>query len=137
MFCIKCGASFPKGTNFCPHCGQSSFRAAAAVSTSDAVAKSKKKGQPFSSLLLVVLVIIIVVGSYVIQTSSGKIRNDILTGVIYVFILIVSILSIPTIVYLICLGIKKLFSWFFHRNRFKNKTLEKILKFGQRHSKIK
>ncbi|MFH1089404.1 MAG: hypothetical protein V1716_03205 [Candidatus Uhrbacteria bacterium] len=137
MFCIKCGTSFPKGTNFCPNCGQSAFRVAAAVPTSVAAVGPKKKGQPFSGLLLVAAIIIIVAGSYALQISSGKVRNDILTWVINVFIFIVSVLLIPTIIYLISLGIKKLFNWFFHRNKFKNKTLEKISKFGQRHSIIK
>lgn len=109
MFCVKCGASFPKGNNFCPNCGQLATRttAAAAASVSTTATGPKKKGHPFLTFCLVVMVIVIAIGSFAIGESFNKVQNDILIWLISVFEVIVLFVLVLTIIPLIFLCFKK------------------------------
>lgn len=107
MFCVKCGASFPKGTRFCTNCGRAVASVAGVAAIPTLAAAAKPKSNPFLALVFLILIASIAVSSYLTVTNPNRIRFDIMIWMIRVFEVITFLFIITTLIPLTFKGFKK------------------------------
>jgi len=133
MFCIKCGASFPRGTNFCPKCGQTINQVANTV-VSPALAVVKTKSNPLWTFVFLILIFLVVISSYTAFTVSDLMRFDFIISLITVFEALVAFFVIATIIYLFFIVFKKyVLPKLWHRSAKQHKFLSTLSRKFFRH----
>lgn len=126
MFCIKCGASFPRGTNFCPKCGQTIGQVANVVVNS-ASAAVKTKSNPLWTFIFLILIVLVVISFSTALTVSDLMRFDFIISMAIVFETLVVFFVLATIIFLLFIVLKKyVLPKLWHRSAKQHKSLSTL-----------